>query len=98
MIEENEVAKDSNWRRFFRKHWGILALFVVAAILAVAGAVYVFVWFTGNAQSIGLVPSTLGAWSMNNLAFESSAIVQETRSNCHGTLQQQNYGEVKWRK
>lgn len=67
MIEENGAAKDSNWRRFFRKHWGILAVFVVAAILAVAGAVYVFVWFAGNAQSIGLVPSTLGTWSMNNL-------------------------------
>jgi hypothetical protein len=69
MIEENEAAKDSNWRRFFRKHWGILAVFVVAAILAVAGAVYVFVWFAGNAQSIGLVPSTLGTWSMNNLVL-----------------------------
>jgi hypothetical protein len=69
MIEENEAAKDSNWRRFFRKHWGILAVFVAAAILAVAGAVYVFIWFTGNAQSIGLVPATLDAWSMNNLVL-----------------------------
>jgi hypothetical protein len=69
MTLENDVAKDAGWRRFFRKHWGILAVFVVAAILAVAGAVYVFVWFAGNAQSIGLVPSTLGAWSMNNLVL-----------------------------
>jgi hypothetical protein len=69
MIEENEVAKDSGWRRFFRKHWNMLAVFVVAAVLAVAGAVYVFVWFAGNAQSIGLVPSALGMWSMNNLVM-----------------------------
>jgi hypothetical protein len=69
MIEENEVAEDSGWRRFFRKHWNVFAVFVAAAILAVAGAVYVFVWFTGNAQSIGLVPSALATWSMNNLVM-----------------------------
>jgi len=69
MTQENEVAKGSGWRRFFRKHWSMLAVFVVAAILAVAGAVYIFVWFAGNAQSTGLVPSTLGMWSMNNLVM-----------------------------
>jgi hypothetical protein len=67
MIEENQVAKESNWRRFFRKHWTLFTVFAVAAILAVAGAVYVFVWFAGNAQSIDLVPPALGDWSMNNL-------------------------------
>ena len=67
MIEENEVPKDSDWKRFLRKHRGMFTVFVVAAILAVAGAVYVFVWFTGNAQATGLVPSTVGSWSMNSL-------------------------------
>ena len=43
MIEENEAMKDLNWRRFFKKHWIILVVFVAAAILAVAGAVYVLV-------------------------------------------------------
>jgi hypothetical protein len=69
MIEENEAAKESGWRRFIRKHWNMFAVFVVAAILAVAGAVYVFAWFAGNAQSIELVPSSLGMWSMNNLVM-----------------------------
>jgi hypothetical protein len=67
MIEENEAAQDAGWGRFFKKHWTILAVFVAAAILAGTGAVYVFVWFSGNAQSIGLIPSNLNAWSMNNL-------------------------------
>ncbi len=67
MTEQNEVAKGSDWRRFLRKHWNILAVFVVAAILAVAGAVYVFVWFVGNAQSVGLVPATLSTWTMNHV-------------------------------
>lgn len=50
-----------------RRHWGAVALFAVAAVLAVAWAVYVFWWFTGDAQTTGMVPSTLGLWSMGNL-------------------------------
>ena len=52
-----------------KKHWTIFAVFIVAAILAATGAVYVFVWFTGYSQSTGLVPSTLNLWSMNNLVL-----------------------------
>ena len=78
MIEENEAAIESGWRRFIRKHWNMFAVFVVAAILAVAGAVYVFAWFTGNAQSIDLVPSSLSMWSMNDvLIFILHAIFWE---------------------
>src|SRR5713226_4773013 len=58
---------DSDWKRFMGKHWRTVATFVVAAILAVASAVYVFLWFVGNAQSTGLVPRTLGLWTMANL-------------------------------
>lgn len=50
-----------------RKHWGVVAVFVVACALAFAGAVYVFWWFVGNAQSTGMVPSRLGLWTMGNL-------------------------------
>ncbi len=69
MIQQTEIKTDSDWQRFIRKHWGAFAAFVAAAVLAVAGAVYVFVWFTGNAQSSGLVPSTLNLWSMNNVVM-----------------------------
>jgi hypothetical protein len=57
----------SDWKRFMRKHWRTVATFVVAGLLAVAGAIYVFLWFVGNAQSSGLVPRTLGLWTMANL-------------------------------
>ena len=69
MIEENEAAKESNWRRFFRKHWAAFAVMVVATVLAFAYLVYVFVWFTGYAQSTGLVPSSIGLWNMENLVL-----------------------------
>jgi hypothetical protein len=69
MTEENKTGTGSDWGKFFRRHWNMLAVFVVAAVLAAAGAVYVFVWFVGNAQSTGLVPATLNAWTMNNVLF-----------------------------
>ncbi len=56
----------------------MVAIFVVAGILAFAGAVYVFLWFVGNAQSTGLVPRTLGLWTMANLVnFILNAIFWE---------------------
>ena len=50
-----------------RKHWKAVGIFVLASALALAGAVYVFLWFVKNSQSTGLVPSTLGLWTMANL-------------------------------
>jgi hypothetical protein len=69
MTAEVKVTKEENWGQFLRKHWSAFAVFVVAAVLAAVGAVYVFVWFAGNAQTIGLVPAGLNLWSMNNLVM-----------------------------
>jgi len=66
---QNQTPTEANWQLFLRKHWPAFAIFIAAAILAVAGAVYVFIWFTGNAQSTGLVPSTLGLWTMGNVVL-----------------------------
>ena len=69
MTGEVGVEKGSNWKKFVRKHWNIVAIFVVAGILAFAGAVYVYLWFVGEAQSTGLVPSTIGLWTMGNIVM-----------------------------
>lgn len=63
----SEMADHSGWKGFFRKHRGMVAIFALAAVLVAIGAVSVFVWFVGEAQSSGLVPSLLGAWSIGNL-------------------------------
>ena len=67
MTGESGVEASSGWRKFLKKHWNMVVVFVVAGILAVVGAIYVFLWFTGDAQTIGLVPSTLGLWTMENV-------------------------------
>lgn len=68
MTEVTMVEPDEKiWKVFFRTHWKMFALFVAGAIAAVIGAVLVFVWFVGNAQSTGLVPLTLDVWTMAHL-------------------------------
>jgi hypothetical protein len=68
-LDQTETHGGSDWGRFIRKHWTAFATLIVAGVLAVAGAVYVFVWFTANAQTSGLVPSTLNLWTMSNLVW-----------------------------
>ena len=68
MIAETESEKGENiWKKFLRNHWRLCVLFIVVAALAIIGAIYVFLWFVGDAQSTGLVPASLGSWSMGYL-------------------------------
>jgi hypothetical protein len=67
-MTETSSGNDSKvWKDFLRRHWGLLAVFVVAAVLAVMGAIYVYLWFVAQSQSTGLVPTTLDQWSMGHL-------------------------------
>ena len=66
MTEELGVERSSDWKKFLRKHWKMVAVFAVAGILVFVGAIYVFLWFTADAQTTGLVPTTLGLWTMGN--------------------------------
>jgi len=67
MAGETGVENGSDWKKFLRIHWNMVAIFVVAGILAFIGAIYVYLWFVGEAQSTGLIPSTLGLWTMGNI-------------------------------
>jgi len=69
MTEEIEIEKGSDWKKFIIKHWKIATIFAVAGILLIIGAIYVFLWFVGQAQTTGLVPSSLGLWSMGNMVM-----------------------------
>ncbi len=77
MTQQN-ITENSSRGKFLKKHWQAFAVFVAAIVAAVAGAIYVFVWFTGAAQSAGVVPAVLGVWSMNSvLMFILHAIFWE---------------------
>lgn len=72
------AEEDSDWRSFMRRHWSAVTMLGLAAALAFIWAVYVFLWFVGNAQSSGLVPGLLGLWTMGNLvAFILYAVFWE---------------------
>jgi len=63
MVENNEKI----WKKFLRKHWKMVIIFIVGAILAFIGAIYVFLWLVGDAQMTGLVPVFLESWSMGHI-------------------------------
>jgi hypothetical protein len=67
MAETGSANGHEIWKNFLRKHWNMVVLFVLGAILASVGAVFVYLWVVGDAQSTGLVPTTLGLWTMGHL-------------------------------
>ncbi len=64
MTEIGSESGSEGWKKFLRKHWNMLVLFIVGVILAAIGAILVFLWFVRDAQSTGLVPTTLSQWTM----------------------------------
>jgi hypothetical protein len=67
MVELELEPDEKIWKKFLRKHWKMFVLFVVAAILMIAGAILVFLWFVGDAQVTSLVPATVGLWTLGYL-------------------------------
>ncbi|MBU7046599.1 MAG: hypothetical protein HXS54_09205 [Theionarchaea archaeon] len=67
MADTESENGDKIWKIFLRRHWKMLVLFVVGAVLAVIGAILVFLWFVGDAQFTNLIPATLGLWTMKHL-------------------------------
>ena len=58
---------DKCWRKFVKKHWSMLAFWIAAAVVAVVGAILVYLWFVEEAQSTEMVPRVLGQWSMSHM-------------------------------
>ncbi len=61
MVLEND---EKIWKIFLRTHWKMCSIFIAGATLAVIGAIFVFLWFIGTAQTTGLIPETLGLWTI----------------------------------
>jgi hypothetical protein len=56
---------DKIWKIFLKRHWKMFTLFVIACLIAIAGAIFIFIWFVGDAQATGLVPTTLDLWTVS---------------------------------
>ncbi|UCG45573.1 MAG: hypothetical protein JSV58_01970 [Candidatus Bathyarchaeota archaeon] len=67
MAETESEDNSKIWTGFMKKHWNMVALAVIAGALAVVGAILVYLWFVGDAQSTGLVPTTLNFWTMGHI-------------------------------
>jgi hypothetical protein len=68
-MEEVLETKPSQkvWRMFVQKHWAMLAVWIVAAVVVVIGAILVLLWFVEDAQATSMVPQTLISWSIGYL-------------------------------
>ena len=66
MLEDERINDEKIWVTFLRRHWKISFLFVIGAILAVIGAIFVFLWVVNEGQIIDLVPPTLDMWTMGH--------------------------------
>jgi hypothetical protein len=67
MVESEQISNEKIWKIFIQKHWKMFATWIAAAVIAVIGAILVFLWFVGDAQATNLVPQTLNLWTMEYL-------------------------------
>ena len=51
-------------KKFLQKYWKMTTVFAALAIAAVVEAVLVLLWVVADMQSLGLIPTTLGLWSV----------------------------------
>jgi membrane-anchored glycerophosphoryl diester phosphodiesterase (GDPDase) len=68
-LEEQSITENNSgtWRKFLKHHWNMLVYWIIAGIIAVMGAILVYLWFVGDAQSTNMVPMTLGQWTMAHM-------------------------------
>ncbi len=75
---EDTMMVPGVWKKFLQKHWRMLVVFVVAAVLVAVGVVLVYLWFVGQAQMNGIVPSSLALWTFGHIfAFVVNLIFWE---------------------
>jgi hypothetical protein len=66
-MEKQDEIEDESWKKFIKNHLNMLIFWIIAAIVAVIGSVFVYQWFTADAQSTNMVPSILGQWSLAHM-------------------------------
>jgi hypothetical protein len=68
MAEKAESKKcEKIWIKFLKNQWHMVVAFIAGIILAITGAVLVFLWFVAEAQSTLLVPIVLDQWAISHV-------------------------------
>jgi hypothetical protein len=63
-MNTNDEEMERAGRKFLQKYWKMAVVFAALAIAAVVEAVLVLLWVVADMQSLSLIPSTLGLWSV----------------------------------
>ncbi|MFX1319077.1 MAG: hypothetical protein ACFE9D_04595 [Promethearchaeota archaeon] len=66
-METEEQIEEATVRRFLRSHWKMVLMMGVGIAIAVIVAIYVLLWVVSSALLLGLIPNTLGSWSVGIL-------------------------------
>ena len=69
MTEETEtdVCCENGWKKFIKNHWNMVIFWIIIGVIAAIGAVFIYLWFVGDAQSSNMVPTALGDWSLGHI-------------------------------
>lgn len=63
-MNTDDKMMETAGRKFLQKYWKMTTVFAALAIAAVVEAVLVLLWVVADMQSLGLIPTTLGLWSV----------------------------------
>jgi hypothetical protein len=66
MSTEEEIF-EKHGRNFLRKYWKMTTVMVALIIVAIAEALVVLLWVIADMQTLGLIPATLGLWSVGHI-------------------------------
>ncbi len=66
MNTEEEIFETVG-RKFLRKYWKMTVVMVALMIAAIAEALLVLLWVIADMQTLGLIPATLGLWSVGHI-------------------------------
>ncbi|MFX1293977.1 MAG: hypothetical protein ACFFD2_03825 [Promethearchaeota archaeon] len=61
---ENEQNNDKIWKEFLRNHWKFCIIVVVGVVIAISGAVLVFLWRVSEAPTALGTPVNIGNWTV----------------------------------
>lgn len=77
-MEGSRGPSGTAWKKFARRHTKMALLMVGGITAAAAAALFVFLWVVATTQATGLVPSSLGAWTVSHvIGFIFTAILWE---------------------